>query len=177
MVNYDAQVNQMPQPYRSVGTMSSNKRKLGATLAGSMLGMCAYYLPVGKDTFVNRAFDITKRDANQQILQLKDIAIEVEKNKVSTQSKMILQDLGLSEDVIAITNKCSELDRSVSDPVKVKALKDDFAKNYSSYKKDVSLMDNTCAEAFKNAKRNKFKWGAGIGAAIGLALSLLSSND
>ena len=115
--------------------------------------------------------------SSNNIASAKDIAIEVEKNKVSTQSKMILQDLGLSEDVIAITNKCSELDRSVSDPVKVKALKDDFAKNYSSYKKDVSLMDNTCAEAFKNAKRNKFKWGAGIGAAIGLALSLLSSND
>ena len=38
-------------------------------------------------------------------------------------------------------------------------------------------MDNTCASAFKEIKRSKFWWGAGIGAAVGLALSLIGSRD
>lgn len=38
-------------------------------------------------------------------------------------------------------------------------------------------MDNTSNEAFRGVKRTKFKWGAGIGAAIGLALGLLTSRE
>ena len=44
-------------------------------------------------------------------------------------------------------------------------------------KKNQHLMDNNCAEAFKSLKWNKFKWGVGIGAAIGLALSLMTSRE
>lgn len=178
MVNYDAQVGQMPTPYYSGGSSSGSfKRKLGLALAGGMIGMNAYYLPVQKDSFVNRAFDITKKEADEQISTLKGIAEEVANNSVSTESKMILQDFGLAEDVVAITNKCTELDKRVSDPASVKALKEDFSRNFKRYKKNIALMDNNCAKAFKGVKQNKFKWGAGIGVGIGLALGLLTSRN
>lgn len=177
MVNYDAQVGQMPTPYYSVSPSGARKRKIGATLAGAMIGMNAYYIPIKKDTFVNRAFNITQKEAEEQINTLKSIAEEVADNKLSTESKMILQDMGLSADVTAITNKCTALDRRVSDPDSVKSIKRDFSRNFDKYKKDVSLMDNNCAKAFKAIKQNKFKWGAAIGAGIGLALSLMSSRD
>lgn len=59
----------------------------------------------------------------------------------------------------------------------LKNLKDDFVKNFDTFKKNPSLMDNTSNEAFRGVKRTKFKWGAGIGAAIGLALGLLTSRE
>lgn len=165
----------MPTPYYSQS--GSRKRKIGATLAGAMIGMNAYYIPVTKDSFVNKAFDITKKEADEQIATLKSIAEEVAEGKVSTESKMILQDMGLSEDVVTITNKCSALDKNVSDPDTVKSLKKDFSRNFKKYKKDAATMDNTCAKAFKAVKWNKFKWGLGIGAGVGLALSLMTSRD
>lgn len=177
MVNYDAQVGQMPTPYYSASPSGARKRKVGATLAGAMIGMNAYYVPIKKDTFVNRAFNITQKEAEEQIKTLKSIAEEVADNKLSTESKMILQDMGLSADVTAITNKCTALDRRVSDPDSVKAIKRDFSRNFDRYKKDVSLMDNNCAKAFKAIRQNKFKWGSAIGAGIGLALSLMTSRD
>ena len=163
--------------YYQPNPSASKKRKLGATIAGGLIGMNAYYLPVKKDVFVQRAFDITKDEANSKIATLANIAKEIEENKVSTESKMILQEMGLSEDLHAITQKCIELDKEVSDPAKVKTLKDNFSKNFKNYKKDAALMDNTCASAFKAIKRSKFWWGSGIGAAIGLALSLMGSRD
>ncbi len=177
MVNYDAQVGQMPTPYYQVSPSGSRKRKIGTTLAGAMIGMNAYYLPVQKDSFVNRAFDLTKKEADEQIAVLKSIAEEVANGEVSTESKMILQNMGLTEDISAITNKCTALDKNVSDPASVKALKQNFSRNFSSYKKNAALMDNICAKAFKGVKQNKFKWGAGIGAGIGLALGLMTSRD
>lgn len=177
MVNYDAQVGQMPIPYSTISPSGSRKRKIGATLAGGMIGMNAYYIPISKDTFVNRAFKITKAKVDEQIATLKSIAEEVANGNISTESKMILQDLGVAENVNDITNKCTALDRSVSEPSVVKSLKQNFSRNFAKYKKDAALMDNTCAEAFKSAKQNKFKWGVGIGAGIGLALGLLTSND
>lgn len=177
MVNYDAQVGQMPIPYSTVSSSGARKRKIGLTLAGAMIGMNAYYLPVQKDSFVNRAFDVTKKEADEQISTLKSIAEEVANGNVSTESKMILQDMGLSENVSTITNKCTALDRKVSDPASVKSLKANFSRNFNSYKKNIALMDNNCAKAFKGVKQNKFKWGAGIGAGIGLALGLMTSRD
>lgn len=147
------------------------------TMTGGLIGMMAYYLPVKKDSFVQQAFDIAKNDADEKIVALRNIAEEVGQNNVSTQSKMVLQDMGLAEDVVEITNKCSEIDKTVTDPVSVKALKEDFSRNFDSYKKNSALMDNTCAGAFKAIKKSKFVWGIGIGSAIGLALSLLASKD
>lgn len=155
----------------------SRKKKVGAMLAGGLIGMNAYYFPVKKDVFVQNAFDLTKAEADNQIAVLTKIAQEVDKKNVSTQSKMILQEMGLAEDVVKITNKCIALDKSVTDPAAVKKLKAGFDANFANYKKQPSLMDNTCAEAFRTIKRNKFKWGTGIGAAIGLALGLILSRN
>lgn len=156
---------------------ASRKRKIGATIAGGLIGMNAYYFPVKKDIFVQKAFDVTKEEADAQIQALAKAAKEVEAKKVSPESKMILQEMGLSEDFQAITNKCIEIDKKVSDPANVKRLKNDFDTNFKSYKKTPALMDNNCATAYKAIKKNKFWWGTGIGAAIGLALSLMRSRD
>ena len=51
--------------------------------------MNAYYLPIKKDVFVQKAYDITKDEANAQIASLAQAAKEVETKKVSTESKMI----------------------------------------------------------------------------------------
>lgn len=156
---------------------AQKKKTIGLAAAGGLIGMNAYYLPVKKDVFVQRAFDVTHNEATTQILALRNAAKEVLENKVSPESKMILQEMGLSEDFKQITNKCIDLDRKVSDPSSVKNLKADFASNFAKYKKDASLMDNNCAKAFKIIKRNKFLWGLGIGAAIGAALSLIGSKS
>lgn len=179
MISYEAQVNQLPQNayYTPSGSGSSKKKLLGLTVAGGLIGMNSYYLPVTKDVFINRAFELTKEEVVNQINALKRIAIEVEKQKVSTQSKMILQEMGLPEDIVVIANKCIELDKKICDPSEVLALKSNFSSNFKTYKKDVSQMDNISAEAFKAIKRNKFRWGLGIGAGIGLVLGLLSSRE
>ena len=173
MENYSTQ----PAPYYPISRAASIKRAIGMTMTGGLIGMTAYYTPVKKDAFVQQAFDITKNEADEKIVALRNIAEEVAQNNVSTQSKMVLQDMSLSEDVVAITNKCSEIDKKVTDSTSVKALKDDFSRNFDSYKKNSALMDNTCAEAFKAVKKSKFRWGVGVGAAIGLALSLLASKN
>ena len=149
------------------------KKRIGATIAGGLIGMNAYYLPVTKDSFVQRAFDITKNKTQNQIAVLGKIAKEIENKSLSTEEKMILQEMNLSEDVAQIAHKCIELDNSVSDTSMIKSLKDNFIRNYNSFKKEPSLMDKTSNEAFRAVKKTKFKWGLGIGAAIGLALGLI----
>ncbi len=163
--------------YYQSNPSASRKHKIGAMMAGGLIGMNAYYLPVKKDTFVQRAFDITKLNTQKQISTLAKIAKEIDENKISTESKMILQEMGLEQDIDAITKKCIELDKTITDETSVKNLKDKFIKNYDTFKKQPSLMDNTSNEAFKAVKRNKFKWGLGIGAAIGLVLGLITSRE
>jgi len=155
----------------------SRKRKIGATIAGALIGMNAYYIPVKKDIFVQKAFDVTKNEANMQIAALTKAAKEVESKNVSTESKMILQEMGLSENFKDITDKCIEIDKKVSDPSNVQKLKAIFDKNFKNYKKQPALMDNNCAAAYKAIRKNKFWWGTGIGAATGLALGLMSGRE
>ena len=158
--------------YYQPNPSAARKRKIGATMAGALIGMNAYYLPVSKDIFIQRAFDITKNQTQSQIATLAKIAKEVDKKAVSTESKM-----GLTEDVSVITQKCIELDKKITDKTAVKNLKDNFANNFDTFKKQPSLMENTCNEAFRSVKKTKLYWGLGLGAAIGLALGLLSSRE
>ena len=176
MVNYEAQVNQTPYHYSNT-TRSSYNRKIGGMLAGGLLGTLAYYIPVTKDCFVQRGFEMSRNEAYEEIRTLKNIAKEVEAGEVSTESKMILQDLGLPENVTAITTRCSQLDEKFTQEASVKSIKNRFAVNFDRYKNKPSLMDAAAADAYKAAKQNKFKWGIGIGAAIGLALGLITSRD
>ncbi len=163
--------------YYQPNPSAARKRKIGATMAGALIGMNAYYLPVSKDIFIQRAFDITKNQTQSQIATLAKIAKEVDKKAVSTESKMILQEMGLTEDVSVITQKCIELDKKITDKTAVKNLKDNFANNFDTFKKQPSLMENTCNEAFRSVKKTKLYWGLGLGAAIGLALGLLTSRE
>ena len=176
-VNYDAQINQMPIPYYYPPASSSKKRVLGMALAGGLIGMNAYYIPVNKDVFVQRAFDMTRDEAFEDISRLRDIAVEVDKGEVSTESKMILQQMGVAEDRGAITTKCAELENKVTDKTSVKTLKDSFADVFDNFKKKTHKMDALCSDAYREVRRNKFRWGVGIGAGIGLALGLMSSRD
>lgn len=177
-VSYEAQVNQIPAPYYyPQQTVPSKKRKYGTMLIGGLLGMNAYYLPVSKDTFVQRGFDRKRDDNFDQIRKLKTVAEEIEKENISTESKMILQEMGLPEDVSAITAKCVELEKEVTDPSSVQTIKGKFISSFENFKKKTHKMDAECSDAFRAAKWNKFKWGVGIGAGIGLALGLLSSRE
>jgi len=176
-VSYEAQVNQIPAPYYYPQTGSSKKRKYGTMLIGGLLGMNAYYLPVSKDTFVQRGFDIKRDDNFDQIRKLKTVAEEIEKENLSTESKMILQEMGLPEDINAVTAKCVALEKEVTDPSSVRTIKEKFINSFENFKKHTHKMDAECSDAFRAAKWNKFKWGVGIGSGIGLALGLLGSRD
>lgn len=175
-VNYEAQINQMPYSYLPAQG-SSKKRNLGMMVAGGLVGMNAYYLPVKKDVFVQRGFDMKRNNNFSQIRSLRNIAEEIERNEISTSSKMILQQMGLAEDITAITNKCDALEKEVTDAASVKNIKDKFITCFDTHKKKTHLMDSTCSDAYREVRWNKFKWGVGIGAAVGLALGLMSSRD
>lgn len=177
-VNYDAQVNQIPVPYYYPTSQGTSKmRVLGSTIAGGMIGMLGYYIPVTKDTFVQRGFDMKRDDNFAKIKRLKTIATEVENNCTSTESKMILRDMGVAEDVAAITDKCSELYKEVTETASVKKIKNSFITSFDSFKKETFNMDAQASDAFRAVKNNRFKWGVGIGAGIGLALGLRNSQN
>lgn len=158
-------------------TVSEKSKRLGATLLGGALGMTCYYLPITKSGFVNEAYNVTKKIAEKDILDLTTAAEEISKKKVSNESKILLHRLGVAESVDAIKDKCKALKESITDPATVKAMKKDFSDNFKKYKKDASLMDTVSAKAMSNIKWNGFKWGMGIGAVLGSALSLLATKD
>lgn len=158
-------------------TVSEKSKRLGATLLGGALGMTCYYLPVTKSGFVNEAFNVTKKLAEKDIFDLTSAAEEISKNKVSNESKILLHRLGVAESVDAIKDKCKTIRENITDPVKVKAMKKDFSDNFKRYKKDASLMDTVTAKAMSNIKWNGFKWGMGLGAVLGGALSLLTTKN
>ena len=60
-MNYDASMNYGSSP------VSTRSKRIGATLLGGMLGMTCYYLPISKDTFVNSAFSVTRKNAENDI--------------------------------------------------------------------------------------------------------------
>ena len=163
--------------YYQPNPAAARKRKIGLAATGALIGMNAYYLPVKKDAFVQKAFDITKAETNAQIASLAKAAKEVEAKNVSTESKMILREMGLNEDIKSITDKCIELDKNISDRKYADNLKINFMNNYDTYKKSPSLMDDMSNRAYRAVKKTKLRWGAGIGAAIGLALGLLTSRE
>ncbi len=163
--------------YYQPNPAASRKRKIGLMATGALIGMNAYYLPVQKDAFVQKAFDLTKADTNAQINSLAQAAKEVNENNLSTESKMILREMGLSENFNSITDKCIELDKTITDKRLSDNIKLNFINNYDAYKKYPSLMDDISNRAYRAVKKTKLRWGAGIGAAIGLALGLLTSRD
>ena len=163
--------------YASPNQVSPRSKRVGATILGGLLGMTCYYLPVGKDTFVNTAFRVTKRNAEKGIKTLQSVADEISKNKLSNESKIFLTEMGVNENISAIALKCKELKDSVTDKFKVTTLKKEFADNFKNFKKDESLMDPITSKAMSTIKWNGFKWGMGIGALLGASLSLIATRD
>ena len=166
-----------PYTYNQYPTVSERSKRLGATLLGGATGMLCYYLPVTKAGFINESYRVTKRIDEKDIADLTKAANEITKNKLSNESKIVLHQLGVSESIDAIKDKCKNLKESITDPTTVKAMKKDFSDNFKKYKKDASLMDTVTAKAMSNIKWNGFKWGMGIGAVLGGALSLLATKD
>lgn len=177
MINYDAQISQMPTPYYYGTRGSSRKKQLGMMVLGGLIGMNAYYMPIKKDVFVQRGFDMVRDTAKEDIERLTAIAQEVAKNKLSTESRLYLQNLGISEDINAISAYCKALEDSVTDSLAVKNIKDGFIDSFDTHGKNTHLMDSLSSDAYRAVRRNKFKWGVGIGAGIGLALGLITSRD
>ena len=171
-MNYDASINYLQRP-----TVSEKSKRIGATLLGGIAGMTCYYLPISKDTFVNEAYRVTKKNAENDIKALNLAADELSKNKLSNETKILLHRMGIAENIDAIKDKCKNLRESVTDAAAVKTMKKDFADNFKKYKKDASLMDTVTAKAMSNIKWNGFKWGMGIGAVLGGALSLIATTD
>jgi len=149
----------------------------GLTILGGLIGMTGYYLPVKKNSFVNTAFNI-KRNANYEKMDsLKEAAKEIENKKLSTEGKLLLKDMGIGQNLPAITRKCQELEHEVTDKNSVKAMKDHFADVFEKCGKETHKMDSACADAYKAVRNSHFRWGMGIGAGIGLAIGLLSLKD
>ncbi|MBP3923875.1 hypothetical protein J6E39_01370 [bacterium] len=155
----------------------SSKKIIGNAIIGSTIGMAAYHLPISKNAFVEEAFDVTKKSAEKDILDLKQAAKEVKDANISEDSKLILQRLSVSESYDAIINKCKNLFNSVNDSDKVKALKKDFADGFKEFKKNASSMDKNTAQAMNNLKWNHFTWGMIIGACIGIGTGMFNSRD
>lgn len=163
--------------FASQNQVSPRSKRVGATILGGLLGMTCYYLPVGKDVFVNTAFRVTKKNAENDIKCLKEAADEITKNKLSNDAKIFLTRLGVAENINSIAQKCKDLKDSITDKVRVTTLKKDFADNFQNYKKDGSLMDTVTSKAMSTIKWNGFKWGMTIGALLGAALSLIATQD
>ncbi len=163
--------------YSQSSQISPKSKRVGSTILGGLLGMTCYYLPVNKDVFVNTAFRVTKRNAEKDIKTLQTIADEISKDKLSNESKIFLNGMGVNETISSIADKCRELKESITDKNKVTILKKEFADNFKKYKKDESLMDTVTSKAMGTIKWNGFKWGMGIGALLGAALSLLLTKE
>lgn len=155
----------------------SSKKIIGNAIIGSTIGMAAYYLPVTKNAFVEEAFEVTKKSAEKDILDLKTAAKEVKDSNISEDSKLILQRLSVSESYDTIIDKCKKLFNSVNDSDKVKALKKDFADGFKEFKKNASSMDKNTAQAMNNVKWTHFTWGMIIGACIGIGTGMFNSRD
>lgn len=153
------------------------KKMFGGMIAGGLIGMNAYYLPLNKKAFAEKAFDIHKNEINGQIAALRNAADEISKEKLSTNSKLILQEHGLAEDIVQIGNRCIVLDHSITNETDVKNYKKIFEDGFAAMKKEACLRNNEASQAFKELKRSKFWWGTGIGAVVGLALCLIASRD
>lgn len=109
-MNYDASINYLQRP-----TVSEKSKRIGATLLGGIAGMTCYYLPISKDTFVNEAYRVTKKNAENDIKALNLAADELSKNKLSNETKILLHRMGIAENIDAIKDKCKNLRESVTE--------------------------------------------------------------
>lgn len=157
----------------SVGQDRSNVIVPGVILGTA--GMSAYFLPVTKDRFVRTAFNIKKELTEDKIDFYKETASQITKKNLKIDNKMFLKEEGVAEDIDAISRKCIDLRKSITDSATVQSLKKSFEDNFLNYKKSEAMMDNIASDAFKRIRWTNFGWGVGIcfliGSAIGAAMS------
>lgn len=151
-------------------------RAFGAALGCGALGMTSYYMPINKNTFVEEAFDVLKKETQSKIDVLTLSGDEIANNKLTNKNKIFLNEMGVMETLDAVKDKCKELREGITDSFKVKELKGDFDRNFEMYKKSASSRDNTVSQAMKNIKLSRLGWGAAIGAVVGIAFSLMKNN-
>lgn len=135
-----------------------------------VVGMSAYHLPITKGRFVRNAFDVKTKMVEDNIALLSESAYEISKNKLSSDNKLFLSQLGVAETFEEISNKCAELKKSVTDDGLVKTAKEFFENNFEAFKKSEATQDIVVSKAFKKIRWTNFAWGAFIGLVIGNVL-------
>ncbi|MDR1168870.1 MAG: hypothetical protein LBK53_08310 [Heliobacteriaceae bacterium] len=155
----------------------SKKSTLGLTMAGGLLGMLYCHKPVTRGEFINTAFDETCRDIQAQMSALKKARRELTIFRLSSDSSAFLDSYGIAHDSDAISARCSEITRSITEPGEVQNLKNNFRARFDTVKRNVNTRTNIESRAFKAIKQSNFWWGSGIGAAILLAVGLINSRN
>jgi len=153
-----------------------SKAMVSGIMAGTV-GMSAYFLPVTKDRFVRSAFCIQKELTEDKIDKFTETANQIAKKNLKIENKMFLKGEGVSEDIDAISRKCIDLKKIITDNDSVQNIKKVFADNFASYKKSEASMGNIASNAFKRIRWTNFGWGAGIGFIIGAALGAAASKS
>ena len=138
-------------------------KSLGTGAVLGMVGMNAYFLPVTKDRFVRNAFDITRELTEDKIDLLNESAIQIANKKLRPENKIFLSQLGVSENIDAINDKCLELKKSITDSDIVKNMKKSFEDNFKTFKKSEASMDIVASKAFSKIRLTNFTWGTVIG--------------
>lgn len=154
----------------NVPSQQNKSKAIGAGTALGVIGMSAYHLPVTKNRFVRTAYNVQKGLTEDIIERLNDSADEVAKNKVTPETKVFLNEHGVAETLDAISNKCIELKKSITDKNAVKTLKEYFANNFKDFKKSEELADVISSKALSRIRWTNLGWGAFIGFILGNAL-------
>ncbi len=153
-------------------TERERSKAIGTGAVLGMAGMTAYYLPIARDRFVRTAYSIVKNNAEDKIETLNDAAIALGRNNLRTEHKVFLAQEGVAETIDAINGKIAELKHSITDKDTVKALKQNFADNFATFKKTEALADPISSKALQTIKWRNFGWGAAIGFVLGTVIGM-----
>lgn len=158
-------------------TPRERAKAIGAGTVLGLAGMTAYHLPVTKDRFVRTAFSIVKNKTGEDIEMLNDSALALSKNRLKSEQKLFLSQMGVDENLESINSKIAELKNSITDNDMVKALKQGYADNFSTFKKSEALMDPISSKAFQTIRWRNFGWGAVIGFVLGSVFAMKTNES
>ncbi len=182
MWNVPANANSAPINYYAtpanyynapLAPQSTTKRKVGLVLGGGLLGMLYYHRPVRQNEFIKFGFEQTVLDVQTQMAALKKARRELNSFGLSTDSKSMLNSLGVAENTDIINLKIKDLHKSINDPTEVSKIKQGLVSRFKNIKKDPALRTNVEKKTFELIRQSHLRWGVGIGAAVALVASLL----
>ena len=154
----------------NIPSQNNNSKSIGAGTALGIIGMSAYHLPINKNRFVRTAYNVQKNLTEDIIERLNDSADEVAKNKVTPETKVFLSEHGVAETLDAISDKCRDLKKSITDKNAVKTMKEYFSNKFKNFKKSEELADIVSSKALSRIRWTNLGWGAVIGFILGNAL-------